>query len=146
MDNVALHPDFELSTDKSSLVLDRIEAMIRTSYWASTRPRALIQLSIESSLCVGAYRRSDQLQVGFARLVTDYMSFAWVSDVVVDEAFRGMKLGTAMMHALVSLPGFEEVRFVLSTRDAHGLYERFGFKQLPSPEQWMIRAPEGDTL
>jgi GNAT superfamily N-acetyltransferase len=138
--------DFELSLDKSRLDLDRIEEMIRTTYWASQRSRHAILLSIEHSLCLGAYRRNDGLQVGFARLVTDHMSFAWVSDVMVDVSARGQGIGMAMMAALTSLPGFEDVRFVLSTRDAHGLYEKYGFKPLPHPELWMIRAPEGETF
>jgi hypothetical protein len=146
MAGVGADSEFELSFDKSRLDRDRIEAMIRTTYWAATRPRALIDLSIEHSLCVGAYRKSDGLQVGFARLVTDYMSFAWVSDVMVDNGSRGRGIGKAIVRVLTSLPGFEGVRFVLSTKDAHGLYEQFGFRALPYPEAWMIRAPEGDSL
>ena len=138
--------EFELSTDKTRLDLDRIEAMIRTTYWAADRPRPVIELSIEHSLCIGAYRKAQSVQVGFASLVTDHMSFAWVSDVMVAEGWRGKGIGKAMIQALVSLPGFEGVRFVLSTRDAHRFYEQFGFSPLPTPRQWLILAPAGDTL
>lgn len=134
-----LPPEFELSTDKSRLDVDRIEAMIRTTYWAAERPRDLVELSIEHSICVAAYRKSDGLLVGFARLVTDYMNFGWVSDVIVDAEFRGRKVGTAMIETLVTLPGFETVRFVLATRDAHGVYSKLGFQLLRSPANWMER-------
>ena len=98
------HGEFELSTDKARLDLDRVEAFLRASYWASERPREVIESSIAGSLCLGAYRKSDGLQVGFCRLVTDYATFGWLCDVFVDAAVRGQKLGVAMVEALVTLP------------------------------------------
>ena len=138
-------PEFELSTDKSRLDIDRIEAWIRTTYWAAERPRELIERSLEHSICVGAYRQSDGRQVGFARLVTDFTDFGWVSDVMVDADFRGRGIGRAMVERLVTQPGFETVRFVLATRDAHGVYEKVGFTQLPRPELWMSRERQVET-
>jgi GNAT superfamily N-acetyltransferase len=134
-----LSSDFELSTDKARLDIERIEAFIRTTYWAAERPRELIERSVENSLCVGAYRTQDGEQVGFARLVTDYVDFGWVTDVMVHEDYRGRGLGQAMVEALTTLPGFETVRFVLATRDAHGVYEKVGFVPLPNADRWMMR-------
>ena len=131
--------EFYLSFDGSLLQPERIRVMLDGSYWAAGRSLELINISIEHSLCIGAYRNSDVLQVGFARLVTDYMNFAWLSDVIVDEGCRGSGIGKAMVATLVTLPGFEDVRFALATRDAHGLYEQFGFSSLPEPEAWMTR-------
>ncbi len=85
------------------------------------------------------------MQVGFARLVTDYMDFGWVSDVMVHADFRGRGIGQAMVEALATQPGFETVRFVLATRDAHGVYEKVGFVPLPRPDRWMQRERKIET-
>jgi GNAT superfamily N-acetyltransferase len=113
--------------------------MLRASYWAAERPREVIEKSIAGSFCMGAYRRSDGLQVGFARLVTDYATFGWLCDVFVDPSARGQKLGVAMVEALVTLPEVSNLNLVLQTADAHKLYERFGFAPLWNPERWMYK-------
>jgi GNAT superfamily N-acetyltransferase len=135
---------FEISTDKGRLDLDRVEQFLRASYWASGRPRSLIERSIANSLCVGVYRRSDGLQVGFCRIVTDYATFGWLADVFIDGQFRGRKLGERMLAALISLPEVAGLRLVLATRDAHSLYEKVGFEVLPNPDRWMIRPEAGE--
>jgi GNAT superfamily N-acetyltransferase len=115
------HGDYELSTDKERLDLDRVESFLRASYWAPERPRETIERSIDGSLvCLGSYRRNDGVQVGFCRVVSDGATFGWVCDVFVDEAHRGRKLGEAMVEMLVGLPQLRGVRLVLATRDAHG--------------------------
>ena len=131
--------DYELSTDPARLDIDRVEVMLRASYWAAERPREVIEKSIEGSLCMGAYQRSDGLQVGFSRLVTDYATFGWLCDVFVDAAARGQKLGVAMVEALVTLPEVRNLNLVLQTADAHKLYERFGFAPLWNPDRWMYK-------
>lgn len=131
--------DYELSTDPARLNIDRVEALLHASYWATERPRAVIERSIAGSLCMGAYQRADGLQVGFARLVTDYATFGWLCDVFVDPIARGQKLGVAMVEALVTLPEVRGLNLVLQTADAHKLYERFGFTPLWNPERWMYR-------
>jgi len=113
--------------------------MLHASYWAAERPRQVIEKSIAGSLCMGAYQRSDGLQVGFARLVTDYATFGWLCDVFVDPVARGQKLGVAMVDALVTLPEVRDLNLVLQTADAHKLYERFGFASLWNPERWMYK-------
>jgi GNAT superfamily N-acetyltransferase len=130
---------YEISTDNSRLDLDRVEALLRDSYWAADRRSDVIERSIAGSFCFGAYRKLDGLQVGLARVVTDYATFGWVADVVVDPEHRGAGLGKALMQAIVSSPELEAVRLLLATRDAHGLYAQYGFEVLPSPGNWMQR-------
>jgi GNAT superfamily N-acetyltransferase len=131
--------EYELSTDQARLNIDRVEAMLHASYWATERHREVIEKSIAGSLCMGAYQRADGLQVGFARLVTDYATFGWLCDVFVDPVARGQKLGVAMVDALVTQPEVRELNLVLLTADAHKLYERFGFAPLWNPERWMYK-------
>jgi GNAT superfamily N-acetyltransferase len=135
----ATFANFDLSTDPARLDLDRIEAMLRASYWAAERPREVMEKSIAGSLCMGAYQRTDGLQLGFARLVTDYATFGWLCDVFVDPIARGQKLGVAMVEALVTLPEVRNLNLVLQTQDAHKLYERFGFAPLWKPNRWMYK-------
>jgi len=135
---------YELTTDKARLDLDRVEAFLRASYWAPERPRDVMGRSMANSLCLGAYRRGDGLQVGFCRVITDNETFGWVCDVFVDEAHRGRKLGEAMIEALVGLPELHGVRLVLATRDAHGLYAKYGFEPMPTEPSWMSRAAQVD--
>lgn len=133
-------PDaYEISTDKSRLSLDRIVAFLADSYWASRRPREVIEKSIAASLCLGAYRKADGLQVGFARVVTDGATFGWVADVYVDPACRGAGVGKALIQAVTEVPELQGIRLLLVTRDAHGLYAQYGFEALARPENWMLR-------
>jgi GNAT superfamily N-acetyltransferase len=128
-----------VSTDPAELDLDWIvEALSERAYWALGRPREVIEASIRGSLCFGAF--VDQRQVGFARVVTDLATFGWVCDVFVDESERGRGIGVELMRAITTHPHLRELkRLVLSTRDAHGFYEPFGFAPLANPERWMIR-------
>ncbi|HZC70698.1 MAG TPA: GNAT family N-acetyltransferase [Jatrophihabitans sp.] len=126
-----------ISTDAARLDIDRICAWLAASYWANERDRATIERSIANSLCFGAYA-SDGRQVALARVTTDLASFAWIADVVVDDAWRGKGIGTWLMGTVVDYLRQEGVpRLVLTTRDAHGVYERFGFTPLRVPATWM---------
>jgi len=138
--------DFEVITDRSRIDLDRVEALIRQTYWAAERPRDEIERALSHSILFGAYRKSGGQQVGFCRVVTDFVSFGWVADVIVDEAFRGAGIGKALMQAVVDHPELAGLPLALSTRDAHGLYGQYGFTQLPHPQQWMLRADESTNL
>jgi len=86
------------------------------------------------------------MQVGFCRVVTDYVSFGWIADVIVDEACRGAGIGKGLMQAVVDLPELTGLPLALSTADAQGLYQQFGFTALPRPQQWMLRADETSNL
>jgi N-acetylglutamate synthase-like GNAT family acetyltransferase len=138
--------DYEISTDPSRIDLDRVEALIRQSYWASGRPREQIERALSHSIVFGAYRKRDGVQVGFCRILTDYVSFGWVADVIVDEACRGEGIGKGLMQCVVEHPELANVPLALTTRDAHSLYQQFGFTTLPRPQQWMLRADPSSGL
>lgn len=122
-----------LSNDRTKLSLDAICAFLSRSHWAANRKRTTIARSIENSLCYGIYR--DGQQVAFARAVTDYATYAYLCDVFVDEAHRGYGLSKWLMESIMSNPDLAELRrFTLATKDAHGLYEKFGFKSLSAEE------------
>ncbi|HKB65679.1 MAG TPA: GNAT family N-acetyltransferase [Pyrinomonadaceae bacterium] len=130
---------YVISTDRSRLNIDLIHDFLsKTSYWAIDRASDVVQRSIDNSLSFGVYKGNDQ--VGFARVVTDYATFAWIADVFVLPEHRGQGLSKWLMDVMLShtqLQGFR--RWVLATKDAHGLYERYGFIRLHRPERWMER-------
>ena len=115
-----------ISDDKNLLQIDRICALLKTSYWAGERSRETIERSIEHSLCFGVYQ--DGEQVGFARCVTDYATMYWLADVILDERVRGQGLGKALVDLIVSHELLQGLVGTLATRDAQGLYQRFGFE------------------
>jgi GNAT superfamily N-acetyltransferase len=122
-----IHGEYEISDEPARLDLDAVERLLHSTYWAWERPRAVIEKSIARSVCLGAYWHG--AQVGFGRIVTDGATFAWICDVVVDEAHRGTGLGKALAEAVITHPEIVDVRQVLATRDAHSLYERFGYER-----------------
>jgi len=131
--------DYLISTDRSRLDLELIHDFLsQTAYWAVGRQREVVQRSIENSLSFGIYKGNNQ--VGFARVVTDYATFAWVADVFVLPEHRGRGLSKWLMEVILSHPELQGFRrWVLSTKDAHSLYARFGFIPLHRPERWMER-------
>lgn len=126
-----------ISDDPALLDLDAIWDFLRTSYWAAGVPRAAIERSIENSLPFGLYDPQGE-QAGFARVVTDRARFAWLGDVFVLERHRGMGLGVWLVQSVLDHPHLAGVRLVLGTSDAHGLYERFGFRAV-DPARMMER-------
>ena len=131
--------DYLISTDRSRLDVELIHNFIsNTSYWGQGRTLDVVARSLDNSLNFGLY--NNKQQVGFARVVTDYATFAWIADVFVLPAHRGRGLSKWLMEVMLSherLQGFR--RWVLATKDAHSLYERFGFMALHRPERWMER-------
>ncbi len=131
---------FTVSADQAKLDIGVIHRYLaQESYWGQGRPLEVIQRSIAHSLCFGVYA-GDQ-QVGFARVVTDYATFAWLCDVFVLESHRGLGLGKWLVECIVNYPSLQGLRrMMLATRDAHGLYHDYGgFEQLSAPERWMER-------
>jgi GNAT superfamily N-acetyltransferase len=130
---------YVISTDRSRLNIDLIHDFLsKTSYWAIDRARDVVERSLDNSLSFGVFKGNDQ--VGFARVVTDYATFAWIADVFVLPEHRGQGLSKWLLDVMLShtqLQGFR--RWVLATKDAHGLYERYGFIPLHRPERWMER-------
>ncbi len=127
---------FTIDTDKSRLQLDTIHRFLAGSYWAKGIPLEVVRRSIENSLCFGVYEGDEQ--VGFARVVTDFATFAYLADVFVLESHRGRGLATLLMDAVISHPRLQGLRrWALATRDAHGLYARYGFTPLAAPQRFM---------
>jgi GNAT superfamily N-acetyltransferase len=131
--------EYIISTDPARLDTGMIHDYLSgSSYWAQGRPLEKVCRSIENSLPFGVYKGGKQ--IGFARVVTDYATFAWLADVFVLPEFRGEGIGKWMIGVIVDhplLPGLR--RWVLATKDAHGLYAQYGFKPLQSPERFMER-------
>ena len=126
----------DISTDPARLDLDLIHRTLASSYWAAGRTREVIERSIRHSLCFGAY--ADGRQVAFARVITDRAVFAYLADVFVVPGYRGRGIGKALVGGIVAHPDLAGLRvFLLRTRDAHGLYARFGFEPLRNPEEMM---------
>ena len=139
-----LPAEFEISTDRARLDVALVHEFLRTSYWAQGRRRSVVERSIEHSLCFGVYHAGRQ--VGFARVVSDRAVFAYLMDVFVIQEFRGQGVSKALMRAILDHPDLQNLRvFLLATRDAHGLYEKFGFRSLAEPERMMaIQNPDSD--
>jgi GNAT superfamily N-acetyltransferase len=128
--------EFLLSTDRGRLELDTIHAFLSGSYWAKRIPREVVARSVQNSLCFGVYKQVQQ--VGFARVISDFATFAYIADVFVLEAFRGQGLGKWMMEAIMKHPQLQGLRrWTLATRDAHPLYAQFGFTPLKKPGNFM---------
>jgi GNAT superfamily N-acetyltransferase len=127
---------FLISTDPARLDVDAIYAYLSRVYWANTRSRSTVERSLKNSLCFGLYEGASQ--IGLARVISDYATFAYVCDVYVLEAYQGNGLGAWLMKAVMAYPDLQGLRrWLLATRDAHGLYRKSGFKELESPERWM---------
>jgi GNAT superfamily N-acetyltransferase len=132
------YEDYVLSTDPARLDLDAICNFLKQSYWANRRPRHLIEKSILHSRSYGMYRNGRQ--VGFARVVSDFATFAYLADVFIAPDERGKGLGKWMMSVIVSDPDLATIRrFVLTTKDAHTLYCQFGWTPLVHVDRWMER-------
>lgn len=134
--------DILLSDDKTLLDVPRIHGWLASSYWCPGIAFDLVERAIAGSHCLGAYR--DGVQIGFARMITDHATFAWLADVWVDEAARGQGLGRQMVAWFLEHPRFEGIRrFALVTRDAHGVYAALGYQPLIKPDRYMERLGEG---
>ena len=137
-------PGFVISDDPARFDLARAHGWISgESYWAEGIPLAIFARACANSLTVGAYPDNGPM-AAMARVVTDHATFGWVCDVFVDDAFRGRGLGKRLMTYLKGHPDLQGFRRLhLATRDAHGLYEQFGFRPLTGVETWMeIRDPD----
>ena len=130
---------YTVSTDPTRLDIDVIaDFLSNEAYWAKGRPRAVIERSIANSMVFGVY--IGEHQVGFARVVTDHATFAWVCDVFVLPDERGKGLAIWLMECLVTHPELADLRrMILGTRDAHELYRKFDFDALPDPTRFMLR-------
>jgi GNAT superfamily N-acetyltransferase len=130
--------NFTISTDPTRLDVDAIADMLSRAYWAQGRTREMIARSLQHSLTFGLYDGSRQ--IGLARVVSDYTTFSWLCDVFIHEDYRGQGLGKWLMETVHSHPDLQNLRrWMLATKDAHGLYSQFGWVPLESPERWMMK-------
>lgn len=119
--------NYRITDDKIGITPQAVKKLLDGSYWAPDRSLDLIEKTLENSVCVGVFL--DEALVGFARVVTDKAVFAWIADVIVAEAHRGQGLGKEIIRFIQAYPDIPEHSQLLRTRDAHGLYEQFGFKK-----------------
>lgn len=134
----AAHDEFEITTDAARMDAATVHAFLQRSYWAAGIPLETVRRALAHSLVFGVF--AGARQVGVARVVSDYATFAYVGDVFIDEAYRGRGLGKRLMQAIVAHPALQGLRrWMLLTGDAHGLYEQFGFRIAAHPERVMER-------
>ena len=137
-----LKGNYKISTDKSKLDIAVIHGFLSTSYWAEEIPVEIVQKAIENSLCFGVYDGSKQ--IGFARVITDYATCGYLADVFIVESARGKGLSKWLMECILMYPQLQGLRnFCLMTQDAHTLYARYGFKNIPKPENFMAKKIDG---
>jgi GNAT superfamily N-acetyltransferase len=135
--------EFVISTSRERLNLDVIHEFLTNCYWAKGIPREIVVRSIENALCFGVYDGKGS-QVGFARVISDFATIAYVGDVFVLGTHRGRGLGKWLMHCIRQHPALQNLRrWILTTRDAHALYSQVGFTSVKSPERFMeIHRPD----
>ena len=132
----SLRNNLAISTDPGRLDLDAMTEMLSRSYWAAGRSRGTIARTVEHSLVFGVY--ADPRQIGMARVVSDYTTFAYLCDVFVHEDFRGQGVGKWLVETILAYPDLQGLRrWMLATQDAHGLYKQYGFTPLVNVECWM---------
>ncbi|EST21602.1 GNAT family N-acetyltransferase [Streptomyces roseochromogenus] len=131
---------YEFSADTARVDVDRVHGWLSAdAYWAIGRPREQHERAMASSLNFGVYETASGEQVAYARVVTDHALFAWLADVYVDPSVRGKGVGTAFVGRIRDhLKPYGLRRMLLATEDAHGVYEKVGFRPLDRPDQWMI--------
>jgi GNAT superfamily N-acetyltransferase len=134
--------EYEISTDRGRLNFEVIYDFLSNSYWAKNIPREVVERSIANALCFGIFREGRQ--VGFARVISDFATFAYLADVFVVLEERGKGVSKQLMETILEHPDLQGLRrFMLATLDAHGLYVQFGFEPLDHPERYMsIHKPD----
>ena len=134
--------DYRITSNKEQINVDYVHGFLRQTYWAENIPLDTVRRSIEGSLCFSVFYGKQQ--VGFARVITDGATFAYLADVFIDEGFRGRGLSKWLMEIIISHPQLQGLRrFLLATKDAHGLYRQFGFQPLNFVDRWMqIHQPD----
>jgi len=132
------HPIIEISSDKTRLDIDFIHAFLTNAYWAKGRSKEAVIRTIDHCLCFGIYLNGQQ--IGFTRVLTDYVVLGYLMDVFIDEKHRGKGYSKRLLKAIFNDPALVCIEnWTLKTGDAHGLYEQFGFKVITDTEKWMTR-------
>ena len=134
--------DFSISTDKNKIDVAYVHQFLSNSYWAEGIPVETVRQSIEGAMCFSVFHLNKQ--IGFARVITDEATFAYLADVFIDENYRGKGLSKWLVEIIISYPTLQGLRrFLLATKDAHRLYKQFGFTPLNNVDRWMhIHQPD----
>ncbi|WP_459481641.1 GNAT family N-acetyltransferase [Clostridium saccharoperbutylacetonicum] len=119
---------YYISKDKEKLQLDKVKDLLKQTYWAADRPEETIIKSIQNSMCYGIFE-NNVTQVGFARIITDYATTYYLCDVIIDKEHRGKGLGKALIEFITNDIELKNLRGLLLTKDAHGLYKQYGFER-----------------
>lgn len=138
MEEIATYRDeFCISTDKAKLDVDSVHNFLSTkAYWCLNIPKERVQIAIQNSLCFGVYHEENQ--IGFARVISDFSTVAYLGDVFVLEEYRGKGLSKWLMEVIMSHPNLQGLRrWILLTGDAHNLYRKFGWTDISDPKKWM---------
>ena len=132
--------EFSITTNRDDLDIEMIlDYLVNESYWAKNRTLEQMETVIVNSLCFGVFE--GEKQIGFARVVTDFATFCYLGDVFILADYQGKGLGKWLMETIVNHPDLQGFRrWILATRDAHTLYEKYGFSELKHPERWMEKA------
>ena len=137
--------DLTISTDRAKMDVSMVQEFLAKSYWSKGISKAQVSRSMENSLCFAIFLADRQ--VGFARVITDKVTYAYIADVFIVAEFRNRGLATKLIDAIVNHPDLQGLRrWMLATRDAHNLYKKFGFKQLNDPGRFMERPMEEHQL
>lgn len=132
--------NYFISTDKSKIDIEYVHGFLSQSYWSPGVPIKVVKKAMKGSLCFGVYYQDKQ--IGYARMVTDRATFAYLADVFIDENYRGKGLGKWLVEAILAHPHLRGLRrILLATKDAHKLYEQCGFTSVSNPERYMVYNP-----
>jgi GNAT superfamily N-acetyltransferase len=130
------YQDYSITDDKRQVDVNKVHHLLSTTYWAAGRTRQQVQESLKHSMCFSVFK--DDEQVGFGRVVTDYVLFAWIADIIIDPEHQGKGIGKYLMSVLVGHPQIPQNMQLLRTKDAHELYEKYGFER----QECMVRRSE----
>ncbi|MDR2718954.1 MAG: GNAT family N-acetyltransferase [Treponema sp.] len=120
--------EYKFSDNKNLISIDKVCELLGNTYWANNRKKEITIKAIENSLCIGIYLKEEM--IGFARIVTDYATMYWLCDVIIDEKYRKNSLGKKLIEIITQMKELDGMFGILATRDAHGLYEKYGFKKV----------------
>jgi N-acetylglutamate synthase-like GNAT family acetyltransferase len=124
-----MNNSFNIKQAKEDMDFGKIKELLAQTTWAKRRNDEKILKSIENSICYGAFTNEDNIQIGFARVITDYATTYYICDVIVDEQYRGIGIGKALIETITTDSRLQDMLGMLLTKDAHGLYQQYGFKQ-----------------
>jgi len=131
---------YRIVEGKENIKVEDVVRLLKMTYWADSRPVEKIDKSMENSKCVGLYVDGVERLVGFARVISDYATTYYICDVIIDEDYQHKGLGKALVSYVVSMPDYKGLRGLLVTKDAHKLYEKYGYEIIN--DRAMMRSPE----